>query len=84
LFQITFTLSFLLLLSLKQQELQQPSCRPRQLQAKCSLQAWVFTQAWVFVSKDNDDRHYHRPDKDDAVFATFSPPKAKKKKHTQK
>jgi hypothetical protein len=34
-------------------------------------------------SEDNDDQHYHCPDKSDTVFATFSTPKAKKKR-TQK
>jgi hypothetical protein len=34
-------------------------------------------------SKDDNDGHYHRPDKSDTVFATFSAQKAKKKR-TQK
>jgi hypothetical protein len=29
-------------------------------------------------SEDNNDRHYHLPDKSDTIFATFSAPKAKK------
>jgi len=35
-------------------------------------------------SKDNNDGHYHHPDKNNTVFATFSAPKAKKKNRTQK
>ncbi len=31
-------------------------------------------------SEDNNDGHYNRPDKRDTVFATFSAPKAKKKR----
>ncbi len=34
--------------------------------------------------EDNDDRHYHRPDKSDSVFATLSAPKAKRNNCTQK
>jgi hypothetical protein len=35
-------------------------------------------------SKDNDDGHYHHPDKSDSIFATFSAPKTKRGNHTQK
>jgi hypothetical protein len=35
-------------------------------------------------SKDDYDGHYHRPDKNDSVFATFSAPKTKRGNHTQK
>jgi hypothetical protein len=30
-------------------------------------------------AKDNNDGHYHRPDKSNTIFATFSAPKVKKK-----
>jgi hypothetical protein len=35
-------------------------------------------------SEDNDDGHYHRPDKSDSVFTTFSAPKTKRDNRTQK
>jgi hypothetical protein len=35
-------------------------------------------------SKDDDDGHYHRPNKNDTVFATFSAPKTKRGNCTQK
>jgi hypothetical protein len=35
-------------------------------------------------SEDNDDGHYHRPDKSDNVFATFSAPKTKRGNCAQK
>ncbi len=35
-------------------------------------------------SKDNDDKHYHCPDKSNSIFATFSAPKAKRNNCTQK
>jgi hypothetical protein len=35
-------------------------------------------------SKDNDNGHYHRPDKSDSLFATFSAPKAKRSNCPQK
>ncbi len=35
-------------------------------------------------SKDNDDGHYHRPDKSNSLFATFSAPKAKRSNRPQK
>ncbi len=35
-------------------------------------------------SEDDNDRHYHCPDKSDTVFATFAAPTTKKYKHTPK
>jgi hypothetical protein len=35
-------------------------------------------------SKDDNDKHYNRPDKSNTVLATFSTPTAKKGKHTHK
>jgi hypothetical protein len=75
---ISFALLLLFLLSLKQQELrnhhvEQHDCKPSAAPKRGCL-----------YSKDDDDGHYHRPDKSDGIFATFSAPKAKRNNHTQK
>ncbi len=72
-FQISFVLLFLFSLLLKQQELQKPSC-----------QTSAATKHGCSYTKDDDDGHYHRPDKSDSVFATFSAPKTKRGNRTQK
>ncbi len=42
-----------------------------------------FKHGYSYSSKGDDGKHIHRPDKSNTVFATFSAPKAKKKR-TQK
>jgi hypothetical protein len=77
-FKIFFALSILVSLLLKQFELQQPSCQPWWSQAERIPQ-----RRYSYSSKSDGGGRIHHPDKSNTVFATFSTPKAKKKR-TQK
>ncbi len=68
------------LLLLKQQELWQPSCGVLMIASKPS----TLPKRKYLYSKDDNDKHYNRPDKSNTVLATFSTPTAKKGKHTHK
>ncbi len=77
---ISFVLSLSFSLLLKQQKLQKSSHHVKQHDHKPG----AAPKRGCLYSVDDDDRHYHCPDKSDSVYATFFALKAKRNNHAQK